>query len=44
MNRSAKIETDEDGNAFVFDEDYWQIISVTETTHGVQISFPERAD
>ncbi len=44
MGRSAKVETDEDGMAFIFDEDYWQIISITETQDGVQISFPERAD
>lgn len=44
MNRLPKIEEDEQGNAYVLDEGYWQIISVRETPDGVLIQFPERAD
>ncbi|HBM87466.1 MAG: hypothetical protein P1U69_08280 [Parvibaculaceae bacterium] len=44
MNRLPKIEMDEQGNAYVLDDGYWQIISVTQTPDGVLIQFPERAD
>jgi len=44
MTRTAKIETDEAGNPFIFDESHWQMISVTQAPDGVTISFPERAD
>lgn len=44
MNRTAKIEKDEEGNSFIFDDSYWQMIAVAKTPDGVVISFPERAD
>jgi len=44
MNRLPKIEEDEEGNAYVLDDGYWQIISVRQTPDGVLIQFPERAD
>ncbi len=44
MNRLPKIEEDEQGNTYVLDDDYWQIISVRQTPDGVLIQFPERAD
>lgn len=44
MSRLPKIEEDEQGNAYVLDDGYWQIISVKQTPDGVLIQFPERAD
>lgn len=44
MSRLPKIEEDEQGNAYVLDDGYWQIISVRQTPDGVLIQFPERAD
>jgi hypothetical protein len=44
MNRTAKIEKDEEGNNFIFDDSYWRMVAVAKTPDGVVISFPERAD
>jgi hypothetical protein len=44
MARTSKIEIDETGNSFIFDDSHWQMISVEQTPDGVTISFPERAD
>jgi hypothetical protein len=44
MSRTARIEFDEEGNNFIFDDSYWQMIAVAKTPDGITISFPERAD
>jgi len=44
MARTSKMEIDETGNPFIFDDSHWQMISVGQTSDGVTISFPERAD
>ncbi len=44
MTRLPTVEKDEQGNAYILDEGYWQIISVRQTPDGVLIQFPERAD
>jgi len=44
MTRLPTVEEDEQGNAYVMDDNYWQIISVRQTPEGVIIQFPERAD
>lgn len=44
MTRLPRVEKDEQGNAYILDGNYWQIISVRQMPDGVLIQFPERAD
>ncbi len=44
MARVPTVEKDAEGHPFILDESQWQIISVKQTSGGVVIAFPERAD